>query len=541
MLAAMDPAFAEHVRYLELRLADCRARPALHRHQIAALAHLIERAGAAAGPADYLAGSGDLFELGRAEQLDRWYAAVAVQRALGDHRKASATAELYAAGRAATDHTDFAIRVAGAHAAASAAIDAIDSARAAMVQLITGLLDWRGQAVPALRDAALEHVRFYWSELARHDPAAGWSRLVGHLPYRRRIPFAGAGLAALRGWLVDAVGAAAVDGGGAADPDSADLGDAAADYAATVGANVAPAPIRDQPVPPLEQAIAGYRAAAAAAEEGPGAAEVRAAYAEVLALAAASGSTPVFMRRMVEERLAARLAAVRPIADARSALAHARPLSQPHAIFHHGALIAGLERARTATEVEYLVDWAGACLATERDWNEVLLGAALSPLRAAAGFALEPSEDHRRSVTCGAAVTLALLGAGPTAVLDSPRFADFFARALAPQVGEMVGARLGEAGLGVVQELRKLLVRRTLTWAEQAAARGEFAAIAAGPPPPDPGELRDLAVATLDQALADTPAGIAARGGEVIYWDRPVALDDLMAFLQTPPRPAPPL
>jgi hypothetical protein len=541
----MDPALAEHIQYLEVRIADCDARPALHRHQGPALRYLVAAARAAADAPAYNAATGDLYELARAEQLDRWHNAAAVQVALGEHRKAAAAMRLYDAGRAARSHADFHVRVATAHAEATALDTVADTARGTIVPIVVGLIDWQTRGVPELRAAALDQVRVFWDRLREHDAQAGWARLLQHRPYRLRLPFDAIGRELLRGWLADALGDAALAGDPAAagDPAPPDLDAAARAYAAAVGREHQPAPLRpDQPPPPLEQVLAGYRAAAdGEPTDDPGArAQVRAVYDQIFALADAAGSTPLFMLRLAESRLPARLASVRQLAETRAMLAHARPLSQPHAIFHHSTLAAALERARTATEVEHLIDWAGACFLIERDWSEIVLAAALRPLGAGADWALEPREDYREGVVAGAGAAVALLGRPAREILDSPRIADFFGRAMAPEIDGMRGARMGEAGLGAIQELRKLLVARALAWGQEVAARGDAAALAAGPPPPAEGEMRALALDVVDQALAGAQAD---GGGErtLHYWDRVIALDDLMAYLLAPPRPRPPL
>ncbi len=537
----MDAVLTEHVGYLQARLADCEAGPSLHRHQAAALGYLLARARAAGSMDAYMAETGDLFELVRAEQLDRWFNAAAVHRALGDGRKVAASEMMYQAGRAGRARADFLARVHQAHERAPALAMAADSACATIAPMISGLIEAGSEAAPELRQAAVDQVRSCWERLRASDPAACWARVLAHPPYRRRIPFTGAGLGALRGWLADMLGEAALAGEHTPDPAGLDLDAAARDYAAHVGESIDPAPRRDDPGgPPLEEAVAGYRAAADGATAA-GATEVRAVFDRVLALAAAAaGSTPVFLRRMVEEHLGARLAAAWLIPESRAALTHARPLSQPHALFHHGTLIAALERARTPTEVEHVNEWATACYDIERDWNDLLLAAALGPLRAAADWALGPRPAGRQAVIDGARLSAALFGRPAREVLSSPRVADFIERALSPAAGEVIGAWLGEVGMGGVQSLRKLLVPRTLRWIEEALARGDHAAAGAGPPPPADGEMRTLIDDLLDRAGPFEPPPAGTPGG-IVYWDRPVDLHDLMGLLLSPPRPRPPL
>jgi hypothetical protein len=540
----VTPALEQHVRYLEARIADCDARPELHRHQAAALRYLVDRARAAGEPSAYNAATGDLFELSRSEQLDRWHNAAAVALAIGDRRKAAAAMLLYQAGRAARSHVDFYMKVAGAHAESTELGNRSDAARSALVPIITGLIDWQTRGVPELRAAALDQVRVFWNRLREHDAAASWDRLLHHRPYRLRLPFDATGLELVRAWLAAALGDDVIAGDPAApaDPDPPDLAALARDYAATVGADIEPAPLRPDEEVPIEAVLAGYRAAAdGEPTDDPGArAEVRAVYDQFFALADAAGTTPQFMLRLAESRLPARLASVRLLAETRSNLAHARPLSQPHAIFHHSTLAAALERARTTTEVEHLNDWAVTCFLIERDWSEIVLASALRPLGAGADWALEPSEGQREGVVAGSTAAAVLLGRPPHELLDTPRIADFFARAMAPETEGIRGARLGEAGLGAIQELRKLLVARALAWGQEVAARGDFDALAAGVPPPADGEMHALARGVVDEALAgERPAGGVAR--TLLYWDRVIGLDDLMAFLLAPPRPRAPL
>jgi hypothetical protein len=124
---------------------------------------------------------------------------------------------------------------------------------------------------------------------------------------------------------------------------------------------------------------------------------------------------------------------------------------------HWTALRADLRAARTSAEVELIAFHAAACLAVEGDWNLLLLGGLLAPLRAALEHDLEPGPERAAAARRAARSTRALTGLGPRALLDHPRVAFHVERVVIPLAARdpgPLGADEGEAGFDLVTVAR---------------------------------------------------------------------------------------
>lgn len=500
---------AEQIRYLECRLDGFQRRPELHRHQLAAYHFHLRACRAAAGVAEYFAAA-DLFELARAEALDRYFAAAAVHAALGDDRKRRAAQSAYLAALAAPDATELAVRTVAARSEGGGSSSLADAAPAAIAPLVIAIVDWASAASPGARAVLAEQVAGYWGALQAADPDCSWQRLGVHPPYRDRIPFAGTGFEALGRWLEAALAEAPPPAGPppvalAPAPLDADLDALAREYPASL------APPAVAGTPTLGDAgdmVSGYRAARDALDASdPASAALRAVYGRILELAEPAPSATALAARMAEEGLFCEMACAQPIALARARLEAAHGLSQPHLERHYRELIAALEGATSPTEVEHEAGWRGECFAVETAWNDALLQCAVKPLGALIAFEAEPSAEQRKRAVAASGVVQRLFGATWQEVFAAPRMWDFFARVLFARGGagsddDARGVFQGEAGIPAVQELG-----------------GAAAAFAS------PIELRDHLSALASRLPA--PLEPHGDGARLRLWGRPVELAEL--------------
>lgn len=190
----MDPA-QEAIRYLELRLAECRTRPELHRHQIPAYEQELER---------FRAGeSSDLFAVTRAESMDRYANLAAIHTALQDQGKLASDRLNLEAAEKATSHADFHQLVGKAAEEGAVQMRAAQGAASRVRDLFTTLLDYGVQANPEAKQARRATFLATWKQLQQEDPDASWERLTNYPPYRARIPFSDQQLALLQPWFME--------------------------------------------------------------------------------------------------------------------------------------------------------------------------------------------------------------------------------------------------------------------------------------------------------------------------------------------------
>lgn len=197
----------DHVGYLEACLKRCQTRPDLNQAQMEAYQKYLEMAGSASSPeeyADQVKASG-MYEIARAESLDRFRNRAELYRKLGDLGSAEAWQAGFEALSKASNHEEVNNEVSRTTEAVTASAPARGAARDAVEGLFTSLLDWAMQQNPEAKATHLAMVRHHWSMIHKGDPACTWERLVSHPPYRNRIPFSGARLGVIEGWFRKAV------------------------------------------------------------------------------------------------------------------------------------------------------------------------------------------------------------------------------------------------------------------------------------------------------------------------------------------------
>jgi hypothetical protein len=480
-----ERALEDHLRYLEAMLEACSRRPEVYVHTLIALAREL-RLARRNDLAGYMAASGDVFELTRALWLDRAASRVRIHAAVGDRRRTHAAAAEYELALRATGHRTWPGVLAEAAAAFAGDRSRAVNAAAAYTRLLLSAVALQGAAerseIDAWRAWGLDAGR----TLRTCDPRFSWSELAPE--YELRTPWTAAARAAAGRWL-----------GG-------------------LGLELEPAGERSPSEPDVRDAIAALADAQArwcaglertpAATPDPG-------------LATPSGTVVV-----VADAATARRAAAPLRAEAEARLARAGFWPDPLVEHHWRALLAALDEAVTAAEVELISEYSAACFAIEAGWNAALLATLFGPLRAACLWEASPEERYRDGLRRAALAAYELVGLGPRALLQSPRVADFVARVLTPMSTSdpgAFGAAAGEAGFDTLLAAR--------AWRAAARARGER-------DPGDPGDAGALQAAlheSLDRAGIPEPRSKPLR---LTLWGVEIEPDDLPAALAAPRRPA---
>ncbi len=546
----MDAALRDHARWLERKLARMERRPELHRHQQAAIRRYRALVDDATSPGDYMARTGGVFELVRAEWLDRHFGLIHVHAAVRDDRRRAAARMAYDAGLAATGHGDFAPLTIAAKQRAAALERTAGDTCAAVAPLCAALIEWATAEDDAARTAQLENALGCWKRLRGAEPATDWAGVCTAPWYRHRLPFDAAGLAVLGRWLARATGAP--EGAVADEPgDIADELDevriAAADYARAVP--VAPPSPDTEPtvaVPSAADAAAGYRILADALDPNdPADRAARAVCDRILALAADAHNADELGVRVEEADLMLALARDPELVRAEATLTHARATGQPVLETHARDRRDVLAGVSTTTELAVELAYLDACADVEAAWAELYLTAATRPLRAALGWEHSPTEAQRRAIVSSYRASVALCGGDWDQLLGSSAVADFIDRVLTPR-GQTVGdgdddhARRGEVGLRLVRELQQWSARRLAAeLTAMDAPDPERVASLMQPRFTRGAELTAHARALLDAATGGGHAYVTGSAGArcVVMWGRQLGPGEVARALSRPPRP----
>lgn len=562
-----DPLLRDQLRYLELRLAECRARPELHRHQIAAYEHQIELARRSPTALAYLEAmerTGTTLEIVRAEWLDRYGNWSCIYRALGNEERQRAAELNVAAARAAHSPHDFAVALSAAKLKSGALQQGIDTSLSALPGLLIALVDWATEADASAREELQGTVAALWAVMRANDPACTWQRICRYSPYRQRIPFDDTRMQTIGSWLRQAVGAEACDRpagepraresarrqdqaasptGSAPDRSASDR--SASGSTASGGAASGSTAAR---VPTAQEAARAYHLAHDALDRGdPALDSTRRVYQRIFELEAAAGSGPTFLRLMAEEGIYVQLAREPQIAVAQKGLSHCRDLSQPHLEHHYRALLDALHRSRSPTEVEYELERLGEYAAAESAWNDVFLRYAVKAITAAASLQADPGEARRQTAAASYRVVCNLFGRDWDAMFQTSRVWDFFCKVMftrgqqiAPTDVTSPGTQLGEIGFPAVQGVREATIWRAMERLQQAdtAVDDPVAQLAGAPQFTAPEDMKAYLTELLHRALAGshtaTPGDAAPA---LLLWGQRVPLDDLLDALGNPPRP----
>jgi hypothetical protein len=188
---------ADHLGYLKARLKEYEARPQYHIASIAAYRNLIQIA--ETRPQDYEREAGDLFEVARAEQVDRAEAMSSVFAQLFE-REAAEAQKLVAAGLSSTkSYADLVSRAGSIKKTAEPVIEIIAQKRNALYEFL-GLLLTAHLAPDKDKPGFARATANKWNVLAGLDPQISWQKIRSHPPYRNMIYYSDAQLDMLERW-----------------------------------------------------------------------------------------------------------------------------------------------------------------------------------------------------------------------------------------------------------------------------------------------------------------------------------------------------
>lgn len=188
---------AEHLAYLKARLKEYEAHPQFHEASIAAYRKLIHLA--QTRPQDYEKEAGDLFEVARAEQIDRASSLAAVFEQLQEPEAASAERQVAAALGTTTGYADLVSRAGSIKKTAEPIIEIIGQKRNALYEFLGILLTAHlagDKDKPGFAQAAANK----WNVLRGLDPEISWQKIRRHPPYRNMIYYSEAQLDMLERW-----------------------------------------------------------------------------------------------------------------------------------------------------------------------------------------------------------------------------------------------------------------------------------------------------------------------------------------------------
>lgn len=199
----------ESIRYLELRRAEGQARPELHQHHNAAYEFFLDMAQSSADGDDYtrrIRESGNMYQLARAESMDRYQNFMRIHQAMQDDRKVHGDQLNLSAARDSQSHEDFNNRVTAATTEAQQWTQAAQFCASQLSSIFAALLDWALECKPASKASNLATLQQRWGMMCQYDPGCSWDKLTTFPPYRQRIPFDDARLAQLGVWFKEAIG-----------------------------------------------------------------------------------------------------------------------------------------------------------------------------------------------------------------------------------------------------------------------------------------------------------------------------------------------
>ncbi len=524
-----------HTRYLELRLAQCEARPGLHQHQIPVLRELIALASSGVTPAEYNRRAHHLFGLTRAELLDRYDNQQRVFEALGDERMVRAT-KLSRTSADATNFAELGTFMARALGQASAVQLAATTAVDSLAPLVISLLHWATEGEPRKRAALAETIKGLWRAMQHNDPGCSWQRVCTYPPYRNRLPFRADGLALIGGWLNEAVGTQLAD--------------------VPVADPYDPGPLPtietpdDPPLPSVAEVARGYHLAYDAAKDRD-LPKVLAVYERIFEHEAQATCANDFLCRITADDLVCELSRAHHEHVAADALAHCAGLSQPHVELHYTSLRAALADSTTTTDIEFQLARHEACFAIESAWNHLLISFAFRTITTVMAFELNPSDAQRTTIRNSYAVTSQLFGSWED-TFAIPRVWDLFTRVFHRHGQQLVepppldGIYRGEVGLDMLAAFRDHALQHVIEFVsaqgleatedldaevERLVNSRRFAA---------PEDMRDHLSALFAAAMTGENTDVSAQNPAppgVILWGQDVLFEALEGALSSPPRP----
>jgi len=187
----------DHLGYLKARLKEYESRPQFHRASIAAYRNLVQLA--ETRPQDYEKEAGDLFDVARAEQIDRAEAMAGVFEQIHEPDAAEAQNRV-AQGLASTkSYADLVSRAGSIKKTAEPIIEIIAQKRNALYEFL-GLLLTAHLAPDKDRPGFAQATAGKWNVLRGLDPEISWQKIRSHPPYRNMIYYSDEQLDMLERW-----------------------------------------------------------------------------------------------------------------------------------------------------------------------------------------------------------------------------------------------------------------------------------------------------------------------------------------------------
>lgn len=187
----------DHLGYLRARLKEYESRPQFHTASIAAYRKLVQLA--ETRPQDYEKEAGDLFEVARAEQIDRAAAMAGVFAGLQEPEAALAQKHVAAALADTKSYADLVSRVGSIRKTAEPILEIIAQKRNALYEFL-GLLLTAHLAPQKDRAGFVQAATNKWNVLRGLDPEISWQKIRSHAPYRSMIYYSDDQLAMLERW-----------------------------------------------------------------------------------------------------------------------------------------------------------------------------------------------------------------------------------------------------------------------------------------------------------------------------------------------------
>ncbi|MBL8995116.1 MAG: hypothetical protein JNM63_17345 [Spirochaetia bacterium] len=185
----MSPELTDFRDYLSLRLAEYEGVSELCPNSVAVYKKYIQWLDESATDADFDAkvkADGQMFSVGKAEELDKRASLLLLQKKF-DHERGATAAELrLKAVETATDYVSLA-KVINAQVKLGGELDALEHQSHNAVVTLFGCITAWFVACEKEKSQALQNVSLAWQQALALDDQLSWNKICTHPPYRRRL------------------------------------------------------------------------------------------------------------------------------------------------------------------------------------------------------------------------------------------------------------------------------------------------------------------------------------------------------------------
>jgi len=233
---------------------------------------------------------------------------------------------------------------------------------------------------------------------------------------------------------------------------------------------------------------------------------VVAVYQRIFEIEKSSENAAVFNRRMAEEGLFARLSSVPHADSARHTLEQIRAsrIDQPCMEYHYELVAAAMDRAKSATEVEYETNLLVEYNSVENEWDTLFCHYALKAIGEVAGFYMDQSPAQQQNVEVAYRFVADFFGRDWSSMWSCPRVWDRWCM---------------------------MFEKTKSTWESERGCR-------------TPEQARDFHTQTFigimnnrNAPVESVPVGPAERQGGFLLWGKEVHMDQLLETYRAPARP----